>query len=262
MNLNLEGKVIMVAAGSRGLGFGVAQAVAQEGARVSLASRNPDHVADAVADLRQRTGADVEGFTLDAADAGSIDAWTRQTAERFGSVYGLLVNAGGPPPGKFEQFDDAAWLGAYNLTLMSAVRMIRAILPHLRAGGGGSILTLTSTSIKEPIDVLLLSNVFRSGVLSLVKSLATDLAGENIRINNLVPGRMDTDRVRSVDRLTAERKGIVLADHVRAEGAAIPLGRYGSIEEFGAAAAFLLSDAASYITGATLMVDGGKTRAI
>nr|HPQ97828.1 SDR family oxidoreductase [Thiolinea sp.] len=254
MNLNLEGKVIMVAAGSKGLGFGVAQAVAQEGARVSLASRHPDHVAAAVTALRQQTGAEVEGFALDAADAGSIEAWTRQTVARFGPVYGLLVNAGGPPPGKFDQFDDEAWLSACNLTLMSAVRMIRAVLPSMRAAGEGSILTLTSTSIKEPIDALLLSNVFRSGVLSLVKSLATDLAAENIRINNLVPGRMDTDRVRTVDRLTAERRGMALADHVQAEATAIPLGRYGSREEFGAAAAFLLSAAASYITGATLMV--------
>jgi len=145
---------------------------------------------------------------------------------------------------------------------MSAVRMIRAVLPTFRRKGSGVILTMTSTSIKEPIDLLLFSNVFRSGVVSLVKTLSVELAPERIRINNLVPGRMDTDRLRELDHVNAERRSITVAEQKKEQERSIPLGRYGTIQEFGAAAAFLLSDQASYITGSTLVVDGGKTKTV
>jgi 3-oxoacyl-[acyl-carrier protein] reductase len=145
---------------------------------------------------------------------------------------------------------------------MSAVRMIREVLPHLRAGGGGSVLTITSLSVKEPIKGLLLSNVFRSGVASLVKSLANELAGENIRVNNLIPGRIDTDRVKALDQNHSEKLGIPVEKIKEQQEAAIPFGRYGTTEEFGKAGAFLLSDAASYITGASLIVDGGLLKGV
>jgi len=140
--------------------------------------------------------------------------------------------------------------------------MIRAVLPTMRTKGSGSIVTVTSTSIKEPIDVLLLSNVFRSGVVSLVKSLSRDLAAEGIRINNLVPGRMDTDRVRVLDSLNAKASGTTIEAVAEKAAQNIPLGRYGSTQDFGKAAAFLLSEAASYTTGTTLVVDGGTTKAV
>lgn len=262
MNLGLDGKVIMVAGASRGLGLGVARALAREGARISIGSRSRVDIEATGAMLAESTGAAVVGFELDARDSQSILHWAQSTRERFGTVYGLVVNAGGPPAGTFEKFGDDDWLSAFNLTLLSAIRMVRAVLPCLREGGGGSILTLTSSSIKEPIDNLILSNVMRAGVASLAKSLSRELARDHVRVNNLVPGRIDTDRVRALDDGLAARTGIT-ADEVRKrQQHAIPMGRYGDPDEFGRAAAFLLSPAASYITGATLIVDGGKTQTV
>jgi 3-oxoacyl-[acyl-carrier protein] reductase len=252
----------MVAASSEGIGFGIAEALAKEGARLSIASRSRDKIDKAAETLRSKYGVDCTGYVMDAADAASIKAWTEATHADFGEVYGLVVNAGGPPPGNFDNFDDTAWAQAYELTLMSAVRMIRGVLPAMRRQNGGAILTVTSSSIKEPLDNLLLSNVFRAGVVALVKSLSNELAADGIRVNNLVPGRIDTQRVRTLDTMTADRKGIAVEEEQRLQFADIPLGRYGTIDDMGAAGAFLLSDAARYITGATLIVDGGKTRAV
>jgi 3-oxoacyl-[acyl-carrier protein] reductase len=199
---------------------------------------------------------------MDAADPASISSWITDTLEDFGRIDGLVVNAGGPPPGKFDAFSDTDWERGFNLTLMSSVRMIRAVLPSMREQGSGSIITITSSSIKEPIDILLLSNVFRSGVVSLVKSLSSDLASEGIRINNLVPGQIDTDRVKSNDMFKANQLDIALEDWQKKRHGMIPMGRYGTIQEFGEAGAFLLSDAARYITGSTLFVDGGKSKTV
>jgi 3-oxoacyl-[acyl-carrier protein] reductase len=262
MDLNIEGKVFMVAASSKGLGFGIASELARNGARVCLASRKREHVEAAAKKLREETGAMVLASVFDASDSESINAWVNETVQAFDRIDGIVVNAGGPPPGNFDNFTDADWSAAFNLTLMSAVRMIREVLPHLRAGGGGSVLTITSLSVKEPIKGLLLSNVFRSGVASLVKSLANELAGENIRVNNLIPGRIDTDRVKALDQNHSEKLGIPVEKIKEQQEAAIPFGRYGTTEEFGKAGAFLLSDAASYITGASLIVDGGLLKGV
>ena len=262
MDLQLKGRVVMVAASSEGIGFGIAEALAKEGARLSIASRSRAKLDRAVATLCDTYGADCTGYVMDAADAQSIQAWTEATLKDFGDVYGLVVNAGGPPPGNFDAFDDEKWAAACELTLMSAVRMIRGVLPQMRKQGVGSILTVTSSSIKEPLDNLLLSNVFRAGVVALVKSLSNELAGQGIRVNNIVPGRIDTQRVRALDEMMADKKGLSVAEERQLQFADIPLGRYGTIEDMGSAGAFLLSGAARYITGATLIVDGGKTRAV
>ena len=262
MNLQLKDKVVMVAAASQGIGYGIAEAVARDGGRLSIASRTAEKIEAAAKALRDQYGVDCRGYVMDAASADSIQAWTDATLQEFGEVQGLVVNAGGPPPGNFDDFDDAAWSGAYELTLMSAVRMIRCVLPQMRAQRSGSILTVTSISIREPIDNLLLSNVFRSGVVALVKSLSNELADAGIRVNNLVPGRIDTERVRTLDEISAGRKGIAVEDEQQLQFAEIPLGHYGTIKDMGSAGAFLLSEAARYITGVTLLVDGGKTRAV
>jgi 3-oxoacyl-[acyl-carrier protein] reductase len=254
--------VVLVAASSKGLGFGIAESVARQGGRVALASRTADEVEAAARKLASEYGAEARAYTMDATNPNSIEGWIAAAHRDFGRIDGLVVNAGGPPTGKFDKFADADWESAFNLTLMSAVRMIRGVLPILRAQGSGSILTVTSSSIKEPIDILLLSNVFRSGVVSLVKSLSTDLAGEGIRINNIVPGQIDTDRVRSNDEFKAGQMGIPTEEWRNKRQAMIPMGRYGTIQEFGDAGAFLLSDAARYITGATLMVDGGRSSTV
>ncbi len=262
MDLGLHGKVAMVAASSKGLGFGIARELAREGALVSIGSRTEADVFDAAELLTEETGAEVLANVLDAADPGSISRWMDSTTDAFGGVDMLVVNAGGPPAGNFDDFDDDDWQAAFELTLMSAVRMVRAVLPSMRQAGGGSILTITSCSVKEPIDFLLLSNVMRSGVTSLAKSLSQQLAPESIRINNLMPGRIDTDRVQSLDIMNAEKRGLSREEVRAANELDIPIGRYGTIEEFGRLGAFLLSDAASYITGQTIAVDGGSIRTV
>lgn len=262
MDLQVEGKVFMVAASSKGLGFGIAQELAKNGATVCLASRTKNEVESAAEKLRTETNTTVHASVFDASDATSIKNWVSEVVNAFERIDGLVVNAGGPPPGNFGDFTDDDWQAAFNLTLMSAVRLIRGVLPQMRSGGGGSVLTITSLSVKEPINGLLLSNVFRSGVASLVKSLSNELAGENIRVNNLIPGRINTDRVKALDKNLAEKQGISVEKVKQQHESTIPLGRYGAIEEFGKAGAFLLSDAASYITGASLVVDGGLLKGV
>jgi len=208
MDLGLRGKVAMVAASSKGLGYGIARKLAHEGVLVSIGSRTEAEVHDAAEALIEETDGEVLANVLDVSDPDSIVQWVEKTTDAFGGVDMLVVNAGGPPTGNFDDFEDADWQAAFELTLMSAVRMIRAVLPSMREAGGGSILTLTSCSVKEPIDFLLLSNVMRSGVTSLAKSLSQQLAPENIRVNNLMPGRIDTDRVQSLDKMNAEARGL------------------------------------------------------
>ena len=262
MDLKFDGKIAMVAAASRGLGLGVARELAREGATVSIASRDAKSIAKAAEELRAETGARVLSSEMDAGDAASIKDWTARTIAELGGVDMLVANAGGPPAGLFENFDDAAWQSAFEINLLGTVRMIRSALPSMRARGGGSILTITSCSVKEPTDRLILSNVMRSGVTSLVKSLSVQLAPYGIRVNNIMPGSIDTDRVRSLNAMRAEQTGIT-AEACRAEDEKrIPLRRYGTTEEFGRAAAFLLSQAASYITGTSLALDGGVLKTV
>ena len=261
MDLGLTNKSIMIAAASKGLGFGIAQNCALEGAHVSIAARTQADVESAAEQLRE-SGAEVLASTFDARDSDSILAWRDATAARFGGIDGLVVNAGGPPPGVFDDFDDTQWQDAFELTLLSAIRMIRAVLPSMRERGGGSILTITSSSIKEPIESLLLSNVMRSGVTSLAKSLSQHLAIEQIRVNNLVPGVIHTDRIISLNKERSKTTGMSVERLENEQQARIPLGRFGTADEFGKAGAFLLSDAASYISGETMIVDGGAMRTV
>lgn len=262
MDLGLKGKVAMVAASSKGLGYGIAKALAGEGALLSIGSRTKDDIEAAAEELRKETGTQVLASVMDSSNPESILNWTDATLREFGGVDKLVVNAGGPPAGKFEDFSDEDWQAAFELNLFSAVRMIRASLPSMRERGGGSVLTITSMSVKEPIDVLILSNVMRSGVTSLIKSLSVQLASDNIRLNNLMPGRIKTDRIKHLDSLNAKKQGISIEQIEKTNQALIPLGRYGTIEEFGRCGAFLLSDAASYITGSSLAADGGLLKTV
>jgi 3-oxoacyl-[acyl-carrier protein] reductase len=262
MDLQIEDKVFMVAASSKGLGYGIARELAKNGATVCIASRTKNEVEKAAETLRKETGSTIHASVFDAADKDSIKNWVGEIDKAFERIDGLVVNAGGPPPGNFDDFSDDDWEAAFNLTLMSAVRLIRGVLPAMRNDEGGSILTVTSMSVKEPVDRLLLSNVFRSGVTSLVKSLSNELAGENIRVNNLLPGRIDTDRLKALDQSISEKTGIPVAEIKQKNEENIPMGRYGTIEEFGKAGAFLLSPAASFITGVSLAVDGGFIKTV
>lgn len=258
MDLGLQNKVIMVAASSKGLGFGIAKALAADGAILSLASRSSDNLERAQESLTSFTDTPIMTCTMDAKSAKEIESWTQQTLEKFGRIDGLVVNAGGPPSGQFDDFDDEAWQQAFDLTLMSAVRMIRSVLPTMKSQKSGSILSITSSSVKEPISNLLLSNVMRSGVTSLVKSLSKELAPKGIRVNNLIPGRIDTERVQTLDEIAASSKGCSVEHQRHLMEATIPMGRYGHPDEFGKMGAFLLSGASGYITGSTIVVDGGS----
>ena len=256
MDLGLTGKVAMVAGASRGLGLAVADALAREGTHLSVASRDADRIAAAGAHL-ETLGVDVLTTAVDLTAAADIEQWFAATADRFGGVDLLFVNAGGPPAGAALSFDDTAWQKAVDLLLLSAVRMVRLAVPSMEARGGGSILFTTSSAVKEPIANLALSNVVRAAAAALVKTLANELAPKGIRVNNLIPGRIDTDRVRELDTGRAKSSGLTVEAQRELTEKSIPLGRYGRPAEYGKAAAFLLSDASAYTTGASLQVDGG-----
>lgn len=263
MDLGLRGKVAMVAGASRGLGYAVARALAAEGAAVSMASSQKAAICDAARRLQDETGAaDVLHTTADLRRREAIEAWGDATTARFGGIDLLFINTGGPPPGGALSFDDGAWSEAFELLVLSAVRLARLGAASMKTRGGGCMLFSTSSAVKEPIANLGLSNVLRASVAALAKTLAFELAPHGIRVNGLVPGRIDTDRVRALDTARSQSCGIPVAEQRARSEASIPLGRYGTPDEFGRAAAFLLSAASSYTTGATLQVDGGLIRSV
>lgn len=262
MDLGLTDKVAMVAGASRGLGYSVARTLAAEGALVSMSSRDAEAISAAAQRIQKETGGTVLAVAADVQSPGEIAHWHQVTLDRFEGIDLLYTNSGGPPPGATLSFDDAAWQRAFELLLMSAVRLVRLAVPSMAMRGGGSIVLPTSSSIKEPIANLALSNILRAAVSSLSKTLAIELAPKRIRVNQLIPGRIVTDRLRELDEATSKRLGISVEDQQQRMESSIPMGRYGDPQEFANAAAFLLSDAAAYITGATLQVDGGMIRGV
>ena len=262
MDLNLKGKVAMVGGASKGLGFAVARALAADGAQVSIASRNRQAIEAAAGRIEQATGAPVLATAADLASPDAIARWHRTTLDRWGGIDLLFTNAGGPPAGRVLDFDDAAWQSAFELLVLGVVRQIRLVVPSMQERGGGSILMSTSSAVKEPIANIALSNVLRASVAALAKTLALELAASRIRVNQLVPGRIGTDRVQEIDAINAKKAGISAEEQRQRSAATIPMGRYGEPDEFGRVAAFLLSDAAAYVTGASLQVDGGLVRGL
>jgi 3-oxoacyl-[acyl-carrier protein] reductase len=262
MDLGLKGKVAMVAGASRGLGYAVARGLAAEGAKVSISSRNEQAIGDAAKRICGETSSDTLATAVDVRSVDSLNAWHTRTIEKFGGVDLLFVNAGGPPAGAALTFDDDTWKAAFELLVPSAVRMVRLAAPVMKTRGGGAIVVSTSSAVKEPIPNLALSNIVRSAVSAMSKTLANELAADKIRVNHLLPGRIDTDRVRELDTLRGKAANSS-ADDVRANySKTIPIGRYGRPEEFASAAVFLFSDAARYITGASLQVDGGLIKSV
>jgi 3-oxoacyl-[acyl-carrier protein] reductase len=262
VNLGLTGKVAMVGGASRGLGFAVARALAAEGAQVSMSSRRRDAIEAASARIRSDTGAQALGVEADLTSADAIARWHAATLERFGGVDLLFTNSGGPPAGRVLDFDDAAWRSAFELLVLGVVRLARLVVPSMEARGGGAILMSTSSAVKEPIANIALSNVLRASVSALAKTLALELAPSNIRVNQLIPGRIATDRVQEIDEINARKAGISPEEQRRRSVSTIPQGRYGEPDEYGRVAVFLLSAAATYVTGASVQVDGGLIRGL
>ena len=262
MDLGLTNKTAMVGGASKGLGYAVARALAAEGAHVSIASRDGDAIRKAADTLSRETGAAVLPVAADLSRADAIAEWHAATTARFGGVDLLFANTGGPPAGTALAFDDSAWQTAFDLLLMSVVRTVRLVVPSMRARGGGAILVGTSSTVKEPFPNLALSNVMRAGVTALVKTLSGELAADRIRVNTLLPGRIATDRLTYLDAANAQKAGISADEQRQRALATIPMGRYGDPNEFGRAGAFLLSDAAAYITGAAVQVDGGLIKGL
>jgi len=262
MNLGLEKKVALIAGASKGLGYAVAHALAAEGAIVSISSRDEASIGGAATRIERETGATVLAMPVDVRSPDAIERWVKTSAQRFGGIDALMTNSGGPPAGAAVSFDDQAWQDAVDLLLFSALRMVRATVPYMVARGGGAILMSTSSSVKEPIPNLGLSTVVRAAVSALAKTLSLELAASGIRVNQIIPGRIDTDRVRHLDEINAKKWGVSVDEAKTKSISAIPFGRYGEGDEFGRVGAFLLSGAASYMTGATVQVDGGAIRGV
>ena len=257
MDLKLKNKIALVTGASRGLGYAAARGLALEGARVALNSRNPEKLSTAALALQKETGSQVIALPGDVADPAVPERIVRQTVEAFGGLDLLVTNAGGPPPGKFEGIDDATWQRAIELSLMSHVRLIRAALPHLRKSSAASVLAITSYSVKQPIPNLLLSNSVRAATVGLIKTLALELGSDGIRFNSILPAWTETERIYELTTARAKANGTTVEEEIQKQAKDSPLGRMGTTEEFANPAVFLLSPAASYLTGVMLTVDGG-----
>lgn len=262
MDLKLNGKKALIAGSSRGLGFAVALQLAAEGAEVTLNGRNQAGLISAQEKIQEATGAKTHGF---ACDLGAADAPARlvdDACDAMGGLDILITNSGGPRPGRFETMTDVEWLNAFNLLLMSHVRMIRQALPWLRKSATPAVLTITSYSVKQPIPDLVLSNSVRAATVGLTKTLALELGAEGIRFNSILPGWTDTERIQGLLKDRAETNKSSLEDELAKQAADIPLKRIATPAEFAYAAVFLVSPLASYITGTMLSVDGGTVKSL
>ena len=257
MDLQLENKIALITGASKGLGFATAKVLAEEGARVAINSRDASRLEKATEALKQTGAPDAIAVPGDLLDPALPDQLVKQVTDKWGGLDILVTNAGGPPPGLFESFNDDDWQKAVELSLMVHVRLIRAALPWLKKSTAASVLTITSYSVKQPIPSLVLSNSVRAATVGLTKSLSLELGGDGIRFNSILPAWTETERVTSLMSARAKANGTTIEEEIAKQSELSPLGRMGTPEEFGHAAAFLVSPAASYITGVMLTVDGG-----
>ncbi len=262
MDLGLRGKVAIVAASSRGMGRATAMGLAAEGARVTMLARTGADLDQAAAEVREKHRTEVLAIPADVTSSDDIRRVVRETVARWGTVNILVNNAGGPTPGVFDDVDDAKWQSAFELNLLSTVRLVREVLPHMRKAGGGVVINLQSTSVKMPIDSLILSSAIRPGVIGLAKSLSRELGKDNIRVNNVLPGIVMTDRQRQILAVWSQKMGKSFDETKRLREAEIPLGRMGDPEDVANMIVFLASDRAKYVTGVTVQVDGGLVRSM
>lgn len=261
VDLKMNGKTALVAASSKGLGNAIAKAIAKEGANVMLSGRHEADLKKAAEELNGLGCGTVSYQVCDLADADGIKALVQKTADTFGTIDMLVNNVGGPKGGSLLDLTDDDWTSSFELHLLSYVRLIREAFPYLKKDGG-RIVNIASSSVKQPIPGLLLSNTFRMGIVGLTKSIAEELAEHRILINTLAPGRIATDRVAELDRLKAEKTGLSEQQVKESYEKEIPLGSYGKPDDFAQYASFLLSECNTYMTGQTLLIDGGMVKAI
>ena len=258
MDLGLKGKVALVTAASKGMGRASAMGLAAEGARVVMCARTESDLKTAAEDIRAKTKAEVLALPADVTKKDDVTALVDRAMKTFGGVDILVANAGGPPRGYFEDMTDEQWQGAFDVSLLSVVRLVRGVLPSMKARRWGRILTIQSVSVKQPIPELLLSNAVRPGVAGMMKTLAGQLGKDGITVNTVCPGKIMTDRFLGGQKLSGLSREDFLARAVED----VPVARIGTPEEFANVVVFLASERASYVTGVAVQVDGGLVRGL
>jgi len=262
MDLGLQGRVAMVLASSKGLGRAIALGFAREGARVTICARGQEALDETKRQIEDETGVGILALTLDVSLRESHTKLVEETLSRFGQIDVLVNNSGGPPAGNPLTLPDSSWQEALDLNLLSTVFMTKEVIPHMMPRRWGRVINLTSYSVKQPVDSLVLSNMARAGVVGFAKTLASELAPHNITVNNICPGVFSTDRHHELARGRAQKLGIDLEEYLAQQASSIPVKRFGEPAELADLVVFLSSERASYITGTTLQIDGGLVRGL
>lgn len=258
MDLELTGKRALVMGSTRGMGRAIAEGLAAEGARVAVCGRKATDAEAAAAEI----GAGAAGYGLDLADGESVSALIKAVQGEFGGLDIIVCNSGGPPPGPIAEVTPETWMRQFEIMFVNQSRIVNEFLPAMRDAGWGRILTISSSGVVQPIDNLGISNALRASRLGWAKTLATEIAGDGVTVNTVLPGRIHTSRVDELDDSAAQRLGKTRDEVATASKAAIPAKRYGTVEEFADVALFLLSARAGYVTGSVIRVDGGMIRGV
>jgi 3-oxoacyl-[acyl-carrier protein] reductase len=258
MDLGLAGRTALVTGASRGIGRGIAEALAREGARIVMAARSAERLEEAAAAIRAATGTRVEAMPVDLADHATVDRLAERAQAEIGPIDILVNNSGGPPPGPISEVGLEDWRRHFETMVLSLIRLTGRLLPGMRERRWGRILTVTSGGVVQPIPTLGISNTLRLALVGWSKTLSLEVAADGVTVNCLAPGRIDTERLAQLDRARAERQGIGLEEARARSEAEMPMRRYGTPEEFAAVAAFLASDRATLLTGSVIRIDGGS----